>query len=233
MVSDFPSFPKKNGKSAKEENAARHFRPEIWLPFVDGTKLAPFGRSDNRPVRALRFAQSLPFGAGLQWNRRGSCTSVQLISCMKGGLHVRCGCFAHRGAGPHPNKIFSAQAMRIHVGSPYVSLIYDSFYFRNAIPWSLHFLSVPGGKKTKQKKGQPPHHSGLKISLVTTLRRARSLCSLRQALWLTPPAKFSPFGHRPPFKGAGMLHQCWTCIVHEGRASFSMQAFLAHGCGTT
>ena len=60
----------------------------------------------------------------------------------------------------------------------------------------------------------PPHHSGLKISPVTTLRATRSLCSLRQALRLTPPAKFSPFGHRPPFKGAGSCTNAFlvSCI---------------------
>ncbi len=63
----------------------------------------------------------------------------------------------------------------------------------------------------------PPRHSGLKISPVTPLRRARSLRSLKQALRLTPPAKFSPFGHRPPFKGAGELHQCLSvsCILRD------------------
>ena len=99
-----------------------------------------------------------------------------------------------RGAG-----LYAAAHFRCRTGP----FIYESFRFWNAIPWSLHFLSVPDGKKTKQKKGQPPRHSGLKISPVTTLRATRSLRSLRQALRLTPPAKFSPFGHRPPFKGAG------------------------------
>ena len=79
----------------------------------------------------------------------------------------------------------------------------------------------------------PPRHSGLKISPVTTLRATRSLRSLKQALRLTPPAKFSPFGHRSPFKGAGMLHQCWTYIVHRMRDSFSMRMFYKHRGGPT
>ena len=125
---------------------------------------------------------------------------------------------------------FSAQAMRDHIERPYVSETHDCFHFWNAIPWSLHFLSVPDGKKTKQKKGQPPRHSGLKISPVTTLRATRSLRSLKQALRLTPPAKFSPFGRRPPFQRAGKLHQYWTCIVAWG-AGFIFDADVSHTPG--
>ena len=105
-------------------------------------------------------------------------------------------------------RMFRKHRGQVHIEMPYVFLMYERFHFWNTIPWSLHFLSVSDGKKTKQKKGQPPRHCGLKISPVTTLRATRSLRSLKQVLRLTPPAKFSPFGHRPPFKGAGKLNQC-------------------------
>ena len=58
-------------------------------------------------------------------------------------------------------------------------------------------------ERVSAKKGPPPGHCGLKFWLVTTLRATRSLRSLKQALRLTPPARISPFGHRPPFKWAG------------------------------
>ncbi len=76
MVAHFPSFPKKNGKCAKEETAARSFRPENWRPSADGMKLAPFGRSDSHSVRALRAANSHPCGAGLHSNGRGAAPAL-------------------------------------------------------------------------------------------------------------------------------------------------------------
>ena len=93
--------------------------------------------------------------------------------------------------------------MQDHIERPYVSLIYDHFHFWNTIPWSATFLLFQKRMESRQRKKMPPRHSGLKISPVTTLRATRSLRSLRQALRLTPPAKFSPFGHQPPFKEAG------------------------------
>ena len=79
----------------------------------------------------------------------------------------------------------------------------------------------------------PPRHCGLKISPVTTLRRTRSLRSLKQALRLTPPAKFSPFGHRPPFKGAGSctsaeLSSCMGCGLHFRYLRFSYAGATPH-----
>ena len=66
-------------------------------------------------------------------------------------------------------------------------------------------------ERMSAKKGPPPSHSGLKFWLVTTLRATRSLCSLKQALRLTPPARISPFGHRPPFKWAGSCTSAFLC----------------------
>ena len=71
-VAHFPSFPKKNGKCAKEETAARSFRPKIWRLSADGMKLARCARSDSHSVRALRAAKSCPCGAGLHSNGRGA-----------------------------------------------------------------------------------------------------------------------------------------------------------------
>ncbi len=82
MVARFPSFPKKNGKCAKEETAARSFRPEIWRSSADGMKLAPFGRSDSHSVRALRAVKSHPCGAGLHSNGRGA---VPMLACWVSG----------------------------------------------------------------------------------------------------------------------------------------------------
>ena len=79
----------------------------------------------------------------------------------------------------------------------------------------------------------PPRHCGLKISPVTTLRATRSLRSLRHALRLTSPAKFSPFGHRPPFKGAGSctsaeLSSCMGCGLHFRYLRFSYAGATPH-----
>ena len=80
---------------------------------------------------------------------------------------------AREGAGLHHDEMVSAQADeaaltklsgRTHIEKPYVSETHDCFHFWNGIPWSLHFLSVPDGKKTKQKKGQPPRHSSLRFA---------------------------------------------------------------------
>ena len=86
-------------------------------------------------------------------------------------------------------------------------------------------------ERVSAKKGPPPSHCGLKFWLVTTLRATRSLRSLKQALRLTPPAKISPFGHRPPFQWAGSCtsarllvfrrrgfthHAKWFCSFRAG-----------------
>ena len=84
-----------------------------------------------------------------------------------------------------------------------------------------YFPPCPDKAESKQRAKRPPHHSGLKISPVTTLRATRSLRSLRQALRLTPPAKFSPFGHRPPFKGAG---SCTSAALDSSIALLSAEA---------
>ena len=95
MVAHFPSFPKKNGKCAKEETAARSFRPEIWRPSADGMKLAHCARSDSHPVRALRAVKSRPCGAGLHSNGRGA---APVLSCL-----------VSHGAVTGPFQKFSAQ----------------------------------------------------------------------------------------------------------------------------
>lgn len=82
--------------------------------------------------------------------------------------------------------------------------------------------------ESRQRKKTPPRHCGLKNWLVTTLRATRSRCSLKQALRLTPPANFSPFGHRPPFKGAGSCTS--TCLCRTSlRTHIPYECVLSHG----
>ena len=82
--------------------------------------------------------------------------------------------------------------------------------------------------ESRQRKKTPPHHCGLKNWLVTTLRATRSLRSLKQALRLTPPANFSPFGHRPPFKGAGSCTSACLCRAFL-RMHIPHEDVLSHG----
>ena len=82
--------------------------------------------------------------------------------------------------------------------------------------------------ESRQRKKTPPHHCGLKNWLVTTLRATRSLRSLKQALRLTPPANFSPFGHRPPFKGAGSCTSACLCRAFL-RMHIPYEDVLSHG----
>ena len=130
IVAHFPSFPKKNGKCAKEETAARSFRPEIWRPSADGMKLAPSGRSDSHSVRALRAVKSHPCGAGLHSNGRGA---APVLDCwFSGGTdsHTLQNTSAHcaqtqmrrvrvkyAGADPHPSRGFTACPWKICVAA--------------------------------------------------------------------------------------------------------------------
>ena len=63
----------------------------------------------------------------------------------------------------------------------YVSEIYDDSHFWSTSAVAAHFPSSPKRRESAQRKKPPPSHCGLKISPVTTLRRARSLRSLKQA----------------------------------------------------
>ena len=130
MVAHFPSFPGKNGKCAKEETAARSFRPKICRPSADGMKLAPFGRSDSHSVRALRAVKSCPCGAGLHSNGRGSWTSSCLYAFRRcGHMHISTGfdslcadtdamlTVKYAGADPHTSRCFSACPWKICVAA--------------------------------------------------------------------------------------------------------------------
>ena len=130
MVAHFPSFPKKNGKCAKEETAARSFRPEIWRPSADGMKLAPFGRSDSHSVRALRAVNSHPCGAGLHSNGRGAApvldcwvsggadaSTIQNASAHFARGRMRRACVKYAGAAPHPSRTFIACPWKICVAA--------------------------------------------------------------------------------------------------------------------
>ncbi len=206
MVSDILSD-RSERMSAKKGSAAARFQPKLIAVSANGPQLAPSGRSNTAARLHAEPVPSSPPGSASNGTGGEAAPVLDLYRAWSAGFIF--------------DVNVSHTPMRAHITMPYVSETHDCFHFWNVIPWSLHFLSVPDGKKTKQKKGQPPRHCGLKISPVTTLRATRSLRSLKQALRLTPPAKFSPFGHQPPFKGAGKLHQCWTYIVHEVRASFS------------
>ena len=86
-------------------------------------------------------------------------------------------------------------------------------------------------ERMSAKKGPPPSHSGLKFWLVTTLRATRSLRSLKQALRLTPPARISPFGHRPPFQWAGSCTNARLLVFRRCGAG-TVQNVSAH-CART
>ena len=107
---------------------------------------------------------------------------------------------SHLVAGPHN---LSVRGRNIRL---FPSLEYDS-----------NVADILSGRpeRVSAKKGPPPSHCGLKFWLVTTLRRARSLRSLKQALRLTPPAKFSPFGHRPPFQWAGSCTNAYVLVFRR------------------
>ncbi len=106
----------------------------------------------------------------------------------RGNAPWRHGREARGGAGPQ------LKSVRVRNIRLFLFLEYDS---------SVADILSGRPERMSAKKGPPPSHCGLKFWLVTTLRATRSLRSLKQALRLTPPARISPFGHRPPFKWAG------------------------------
>ena len=122
---------------------------------------------------------------------------------------------------------------RPHIEKPYVSETHDGFHFWNAIPWSPTFFPA-AGKECRPRKGAPPRVSGLNFETPAYVRATRSLRSLKHgAAASRRRSQNFPLRGRPPTERAGKLHQCWTCIVHRGRASFSTRTFLLHRCGPT
>jgi|GEM_PF-4298711 len=186
-------------------------------------------------VRATRSLRSLKHGAAASRRRSQNFPLRSRPGAERARKLHQCRTYCPCSADFIFDASVSHTPMRPHIENPYVSLIYERFYFWHTIPWSATFptISLQKRMESRQRKKMPPRHYGLKISPVTTLRATRSLRSLRQALRLTPPAKFSPFGHRPPFKGAGKLDQYWTCFLHEVWASCSMHLFLIHRCRPT
>ncbi len=87
-------------------------------------------------------------------------------------------------------------------------------------------------ERVSAKKGPPPSHCGLKFWLVTTLRATRSLWSLKQALRLTPPAKISPFGHRPPFKWAGSCTSAYVLVFRRRGFTHIAKCFCSFRAGS-
>ena len=84
-----------------------------------------------------------------------------------------------------------------------VSLMYDCSRQGHTNPMVTSFLSSPPKEETKQRRKGAARSLRPESLAGRYLRRSRSLRSLRQADRLTPPANFSPFGHRAPFKRAG------------------------------
>ncbi len=181
--------------SAKKGGAAARFRPKLITVSANGPQLAPSGRSNTASRLHAEPVPSFPLRGRPPTERAGMLDQCSPV-------------IVHEVRVSFSTRMFRAHRGQVHIEMPYVFLMYDRFHFWNTIPWSATFLLFQKRMESRQRKKMPPRHCGLKISPVTTLRATRSLRSLKQALRLTPPAKFSPFGHRPPFKGAGKLNQC-------------------------
>ena len=149
------------------------------------------------------------------------------------GPHFRRKRFAHIGAGPHDDEHLFKQTVRGHIERPYVSLIYDYFYFWNAIPWSPTFFPTVR-KECRPRKGAPPRVSGLNFETPAYVRATRSLRSLKHgAAASRRRSQNFPLRGRPPTERAGKLHQCSSAIMHRVRTSFSMYTFRTHRSGPT
>ena len=126
--------------------------------------------------------------------------------------HDRDFLFSHADAGPH------SLSVRVRNIRLIPSLEYDS---------SIADILSDRSERVSAKKGPPPGHSGLKFWLVTILRATRSLRSLKQALRLTPPARISPFGHRPPFQWAGSCTSARLFVFRRGDGRHISKRFCA------
>ena len=124
---------------------------------------------------------------------------------------------SHADAGPH--------SLFVHVRNirPFPFLECDSM---------VADILSDRSERVSAKKGPPPGHSGLKFWLVTTLRATRSLRSLKQALRLTPPAKISPFGHRPPFQWAGSCTSARLLVFRRRGFTHHAKCFCALRAGS-
>ena len=159
-----------------------------------------------RKIFIARGRRSCAAGAGACTRENGLRTSrgcrrdASLLSHAAADPHHYANVFSHSVAGQQLKTIRDRNARL------FPSLEYDS-----------NVADILSGRpeRVSAKKGPPPSHCGLKFWLVTTLRATRSLRSLKQALRLTPPAKISPYGHRPPFKWAGSCTNAYLFIFRR------------------
>ncbi|GEM_PF-5112918 len=99
MVCDFPSFPKKNGKSPKEENAAPSLRPENFSGHYPTRNSLPAVAQTSAPADATGEIFSLRAPASVQ--RGGEAEPMLDLLPIWCGLHFQRECFSYTGAGPH------------------------------------------------------------------------------------------------------------------------------------
>ena len=99
MVCDFPSFPKKNGKSPKEENAAPSLRPENFAGHYPPRNSLPAVAQTGAAADATGEIFSLRAPASVQ--RGGEAAPVLDLPHMLCGLHFQRERFAYTDADPH------------------------------------------------------------------------------------------------------------------------------------
>ena len=184
-----------------------HVEIETFLSF--------FLRCDGWGIRALQGRCSAHGCAFLFFLSRGHRCDVSLFFHVVAGLHHDETVFSYNSAGPQN------LSLRVRNTRNFPFLECDS---------SVADILSGRPERVSAKKGPPPSHCGLKFWLVTTLRATRSLWSLRQALRLTPPAKISPCGHRPPFKWAGSCTSARLLVfrrcgfTHHAKCFYSLRA---------
>ena len=108
MVCGFPSFPKKNGKPPKEENAAPSLRPENFAGHYPPRNSLPLVAQTSAPADATGEIFSLRAPASVQ--RGGEAAPMLNLLHIRCGLHVRRERFSHIGAGPHRDDYLALHA---------------------------------------------------------------------------------------------------------------------------
>ncbi len=108
MVCDFPSFPKKNGKSPKEENAAPSLRPENFAGHYPPRNSLALLAQTGAPADATGGIFSLRAPASVQ--RGGDAGPMLDLLPIRCGLHFRCVRFAYTGIGSHRDDCRSLHA---------------------------------------------------------------------------------------------------------------------------
>ncbi len=182
-----------------------------------GMFLSFFLRCDRWGIRALQGRCSAHGCAFLFFLSRGYRCDVSLFSHVVAGLHHDETVFSYNSAGPYNLSV------RVRNTRNFPFLECDS---------SVADILSGRPERVSAKKGPPPSHCGLKFWLVTTLRATRSLRSLKQALRLTPPARISPFGHRPPFKWAGSCTSAYVLVFRRRGFTHIAKCFCSFRAGS-